>query len=87
MSDTNRCVCSNCREAIEREHDGHGGPLCPKCNVQEMTQMRTPECGECESTVFRIYDPSRQSNRKAEPQIECIACGWTGRVDSDGVWY
>lgn len=89
MTRTSRYVCSNCRHSIETDHDGHGGPMCPECRVQEMTEFRQPECGGCGSTAFTIYDRAagHGTGPRCEPQIECIDCGWIGRIDDDGVWY
>jgi len=85
-----RWVCSNCRHHIHTDHEGQSGPICPDCQVQEMTEFRQPECGDCDSTTFTVYDGGvryGRGPRSCDPQIECVECGWIGRVDDDGVWY
>lgn len=84
---TETYICANCREKQHLAHNGMDAPVCPECKVEEMTEMRRPECGDCDSTTFQLYDaPSGGVNTPA-PMLECIECGWTGRVDGDGVWY
>jgi hypothetical protein len=84
---TETYICGNCREKQTLEHNNMDAPMCPECKVEQMTEMRRPECGNCDSTTFQLYDPKKARVGSPAPMLECTDCGWTGRVDEDGVWY
>ena len=79
--------CSNCMSERTLDHHGHDGPICPDCSVETMTEMTTVECWECGSNSFSIRQRAQgESITGADPTLECHNCGWTARVDDDGIW-
>lgn len=83
--------CSNCRAVVGEEateDTAHGNPLCPECNVEELTEVTKASCPNCFAQEFEVTQRAQgESITGADPHVGCVECGRRGELDDSGVWW